>query len=102
MVSILKKPVKPVRTWKEASKDIPNYNLQQRYDVAKDGGIAKDQMLSISKAEPYFSRPRDLWRRKDNNLEYGNLYNPFWQPRLVETSSAERVAVMAAAAGINL
>lgn len=102
MVSVLKKPVKPVRTWKEASKDIPNYNLQERYDVTKDGGIAKDQMLSISKAEPYFSRPRDLWRRRDNNLEYGNLYNPFWQPRLVETSFTERAAVMAAASGISL
>ena len=97
MVAVLKKPLAPVRVWKEVAKTSNNYDLQPRFDVAKNGGIAKDQILSVSKAEPYFARPHDLWPRRDRNIEFGNMYNPFWQPRLVETSSREKAAVIAAA-----
>ncbi|RBP51385.1 pilus assembly protein TadG-related protein [Arenicella xantha] len=102
MVAVLKKPLEPVRVWKEVAKTTANYDLQPRYDVAENGGIAKDQILSVSKAEPYFSRPHDLWARGDRNIEFGNLYNPFWQPRLIETSTSDKAAVMVAAAGFSL
>ncbi|RJG39510.1 Tad domain-containing protein [Motilimonas pumila] len=41
------------------------------------------RQVSMSKGESYFSRPRNLWQRKDGNYEYGNIYNPYWQPRLI-------------------
>lgn len=102
MVSVLKKPLEPIRQWKEVANSTPNYTLQERFDINKDGGIPKNQILSIGKAEPYFVRPHDLWARGDGNVEFGNMYNPFWRPRLIETTHAERAAVIFAAAGVSL
>lgn len=61
-----------------------------RIDIEQEGGMASDKMAALAKAEAYFARPPALWPRRDGRLEYGNLYNPFWQPRLTETSSSER------------
>jgi hypothetical protein len=102
MVAILKKPGRSTRVWKEVSKDINGYDLQPSLDVAEKGGIARDQIVSIAKAEPYFVRPSDIWRRSDRREEFGNMYNPFWQPRLVETTAVERLVAMGSAAGLNL
>jgi hypothetical protein len=102
MVAILKKPGTSTRVWKEVAKDINGYNLQPSLDVAEKGGIARDQIVTVAKAEPYFVRPSDIWRRSDRREEFGNMYNPFWQPRLVETSAAERLVAMGSAAGLNL
>ena len=42
-------------------------------------------------------RPTDLdgWRRDDRRVEYGNLYNPFWQARLVDLSDHEKLTASA-------
>lgn len=45
-----------------------------------------------------FKRGNDKWmklesRRRDGRIEYGNAYNPFWEPRLDTLSPAEKVAV---------
>lgn len=61
-----------------------------------------DRMSALSSAQAYYSRPEDLmrtvsaWARNDNKHEYANLYNPFWQARLVESSSTDRALVFAA------
>ncbi len=60
-----------------------------------------DRMTAISAAKVYYSRPYDLmvsssaWRRSDGRHEYGNLYNPFWQTRLSDTTNTERNVVLA-------
>ena len=55
-------------------------------DLEAAGGLLNDRLVALSQAVPYFSRPNDVsaFRRWDKLREYGNLYNPFWQPRLSE------------------
>lgn len=55
-------------------------------DLESGGGFLNDRLAVLSQAVPYFSRPNDVsaFRRWDKLREYGNLYNPFWQPRLSE------------------
>jgi len=104
-LATVKKTAKATRVWKEASKDIQGYQLQSNLDVAEQGGLARDQMLTIAKSEVYFSRAPDItgWARPNRReVEFGNMYNPFWQPRLIETTSAERVGLLTLAAGITL
>ncbi len=69
-------------------------------DPAIDEQMLGDRLSAISAAQAYYSRPKDLmtsssWRRPDNRHEYGNLYNPFWQPRLTDTTTNERRVVLA-------
>ena len=60
-----------------------------------------DRMTALSAAQVYYSRPYDLmisssaWRRSDRRHEYGNLYNPFWQTRLSDSTNSERNIVLA-------
>lgn len=102
MVALLGKPIAAARVWKEAVKDKQNYRLQKRFDVAEHGGAAKDQLISLGKAETYFSRAPDLWPRRDRNIEFGNMYNPFWQARLTKASKIDHAAAILAASGIKL
>ncbi|SFR62782.1 Putative Flp pilus-assembly TadE/G-like [Marinobacter daqiaonensis] len=55
-------------------------------NLEAEGGFFKNRLSALSQAVPYFSRPNDVsvFRRWDKKREYGNLYNPFWQPRLAE------------------
>lgn len=59
------------------------------------------RLNALSTAQVYYSRPRDLmltssaWSRSDNLHEYGNLYNPFWQTRLTDSTHTERSVVLA-------
>jgi Flp pilus assembly protein TadG len=62
-------------------------------DVEQPGGMLNNQLHAVAKAEAYFSRPDDLWRRP-RGREYGNLYNPFWQPRLAQLTPQERIAAL--------
>ncbi|MCC5853729.1 MAG: hypothetical protein JJU30_12890 [Alkalimonas sp.] len=62
-------------------------------DPATNEQLPHGQMTAISSANIYYSRPRDLWPRGDNFNEYGNIYNPYWQPRLSETTNAARLQV---------
>jgi len=86
--------------------------------VEQYGGPASDQITALSKAEPYFYRPVekngsiDTWIRahmsgldsklgpanipngSSSQFEHGNLYGPFWQARLTDTSDAERLAAI--------
>lgn len=42
---------------------------------------------AIGSAEVYFQRPEE---RRDGRVESPNLFNPYWQTRLIPTSAAER------------
>lgn len=59
------------------------------------------RLSALATAQIYYSRPRDLmmsssaWSRPDNRHEYGNLYNPFWQTRLSDSTPNERSIVLA-------
>jgi hypothetical protein len=53
-------------------------------------GTANNCMRALAKAEAYFSRPTDLFPRDDGLLEYGSLYSPYWQARLVPNSTTEQ------------
>ncbi len=55
-------------------------------------GTASNCMRALSKAEAYFSRPSDLFARDDGKAEYGSLYSPYWQARLLPNSIAEQAA----------
>lgn len=70
-------------------------------DTRAAGGLAAGRIGAVAKAQPYYARPTDLeaWRRGDRRLEHGNLYNPYWQPRLVDLSDAERATANAIVSG---
>lgn len=53
-------------------------------------GSSSSCMRAMAKAEAYFSRPRDLFPREDGKTEYGSLYSPYWQARLVKTTPQEQ------------
>lgn len=53
-------------------------------------GSSANCMRAMAKAEAYFSRPTDLFARGDGKTEYGSLYSPYWQARLVKTTTAEQ------------
>ncbi len=67
-------------------------------DIEGAGGLHKNRLSALSQAVPYFSRPNDVsvFRRSDRLREYGNLYNPFWQPRLSELENKNRMLRLAA------
>lgn len=67
-------------------------------DIEGAGGLHKNRLSALSQAVPYFSRPNDVsvFRRSDRLGEYGNLYNPFWQPRLSELEDKNRMLRLAA------
>ncbi|MCG9738182.1 hypothetical protein L1D32_08435 [Shewanella insulae] len=68
---------------------------------ANDEKMLGNRMTALATAQAYYSRPKDLmqltssWARRDGRHEYGNLYNPFWQTRLTDSSNGERTAVLA-------
>lgn len=69
-----------------------------RANPATTEQMSGDRMTALSAAQVYYSRPRDLmttlgWRRPDSKHEFGNLYNPYWQPRLSDTTNTERSTV---------
>lgn len=86
---LLEKPLRSTndqtRLWGQVLED-NGKRAQPRFDVEADSNT--DTMFAFSKAETYFMRPVDskasaFWRR-DGRIEYANLYNPYWQPRLVD------------------
>ncbi|WP_296226851.1 pilus assembly protein TadG-related protein [Ralstonia sp. UBA689] len=61
--------------------------------------LAGDRIGAVSKAQVFFKRPylrKDItassFFRSDNAQEYGSIYNPYWQARLVDVSVTEKEA----------
>lgn len=63
----------------------------------KHGKQHHNRVAAVAKSEVYFSRPRDLayFTRKDKLEEKPNLFSPFWQSRLVQTSDMDRFLALA-------
>lgn len=64
-------------------------------DYDADGNV--DRLGVISKSQLYFARPTNLkyFARKDKKKEKPNVFSPFWQARLAETSNADRFTALA-------
>ncbi len=62
-----------------------------RFNIEKIGNMSGDRIYSVAKAQVYFSRSPDLnaFSHSSNKQEYGNLFNPYWQVRLVNYTPAE-------------
>jgi hypothetical protein len=92
---VVSKPQSAIRTTSEVTL------AEGRINPALDELMSGDRMTALSAAQAYYSRPRDLmqltssWARADGRHEYGNLYNPFWQTRLSDTTNTERMTVLA-------
>jgi len=97
MVALLNKKLNAVRVQETLDKTDSNYNRSSLLEIEEDGSILNDTLYGLAKAETYFSRPRDLWIREDGHREYGNLYNPYWQTRLIDTTDIERAAAITVA-----
>ena len=58
-----------------------------------EDGTEGNHIKAISKAHAYFSRPKKLFPRAiDSKTEYGSLYSPYWQARLLPSSLLEQGA----------
>jgi hypothetical protein len=59
-------------------------------DQTKGGDVS-----AFASAQLYFNRPFALstFARSDRKLEQGNLFNPYWQARLVETPDAVKLSL---------
>jgi hypothetical protein len=87
-----------MRTMSTVAANTQNYVVAPGLNVEEKGGMAGNTMASLAKAGVYFYRPNEGdFRRPDGRREYGNLYNPYWQVRLMPTSNAERTAALAVA-----
>lgn len=55
-------------------------------------GTQDNKIKALSKAQSYFSRPPKLFPRGDGKTEYGSLYSPYWQARLMPNNLLEQGA----------
>lgn len=55
-------------------------------------GTVGNKLKAISKAQAYFARPAKLFPRDDGKIEYGSLYSPYWQARLMPNNLIEQGA----------
>lgn len=72
--------------------------FQGHFDLTDYGeSTGVDRLGAIAKAELYFARPAALsyFARKDKKKEKPNVFSPFWQARLVETSDRDRFVALA-------
>ena len=59
-----------------------------------------DTLQALASAQVYFNRPYDLaamrrqvWGRGDRKFEMGSTFSPYWQARLVDTPTADRISL---------
>ncbi|QDQ29036.1 hypothetical protein FNU76_23290 [Chitinimonas arctica] len=68
-----------------------------RFSMVNGNPGGDDSMRALASAQAYFARPNKLradWKREDNKVELGSLYNPYWQTRLAPNSFLEKYASM--------
>jgi hypothetical protein len=109
---LLTKGKDDIRSWEqtilEAGGEVaPTMNTQT------EGGMVGDRMAAMAKAGVYFSRDHDPNYRSNpsrinlsgtnanRRRDFGDLYNPYWQVRLMPPTSGERNLALAAV-GIRL
>ena len=77
-----------ISTPSRAAPNVTSLSATGNLDIGD--GTAMGCIRALSKAEAYFSRPADIFKRDDNKTEYGSLYSPYWQARLVPNSIVEQ------------
>ena len=85
-------------TIRTSSKFLPGSNR-----LKMDDGMKSGKMKALAAAQAYFYRPktnsfftRNSWTRSDGKTEMANQFSPYWQSRLADRSTADRVASWAA------
>jgi len=71
-------------------------------DISEKGSLRKGQQFTLAKAAAYFERTQELdvsSLRSGSKREFGNLYNPFWVPKLQDSSASEAQSLMLLATG---
>jgi len=98
VIAFYKKPASDISNMRGMT-EADGGSVAEDLDTETEGGLVDEQISAIAKAEAYFARATDLssWQRSDGKYEHGNLYNPFWQPRLIDLTDAEKTAAVVAA-----
>ena len=88
------RPASSIRT---SSSFLTNSSL-----VKLDDQLASSNLRAAASAHAYFYRSKSnsgftsaSWARDDGKVEMENLFNPYWQTRLVDRAAAERIASIA-------
>ena len=94
---IFSKKSESFRLQENIADDFSDGYVSPMLDVDEKGDIPGDGLFAVSSARVAFERPQDVpfassgtpwavsWGRRDGLHEHGNLYNPFWEARLVKT-----------------
>lgn len=97
---VFSKPADKLRLRRTLANDFNGGHLNEALDIEEKGGVPGDRLYALASARVSFDRPQDLplassatpwsvnWGRHDGLHEYGNLYNPFWEPKLTRTDAA--------------
>lgn len=91
----LRKHRKDAKTYKNTIRSSDN-----RLQLDHQEGAQNDNIHGASAAAIYFRRGNDKWmlkesKRRDNKIEFGNTYTPFWEARLDKLSDAEQASLQA-------
>lgn len=95
--SLLLEVVKPISKVAQSNSPAPHLNVAGGDTTSQlylADGTENSRLVSMTKAETYFSRPKKLFARDDGKTEYGSLYNPYWQVHLLPNSTGEQAASM--------
>jgi hypothetical protein len=65
-------------------------SLKTKGQFDQPDNFAANRMSALGKAEVYFQRPYPSLYNA-GRVEYGNLFNPYWQVRLIEPDRSERL-----------
>jgi hypothetical protein len=71
-----------------------------RMELKDDARSGK--LRAMASAQVYFNRPHEyapfkrmVWGRSDGKFEQGSMFSPYWQARLVETPSRDKLVLLA-------
>ncbi|WP_024609569.1 Tad domain-containing protein [Pseudoalteromonas sp. TB64] len=89
---VISKDIEDIRTSKKLKVGTENKANTKLIDIdiEEEMDIPRDRITVLSKAKIYFFRDSKLWERPDSKWEYGNMYNPYWQVTLNDTTKDER------------
>lgn len=76
MTLLFTKPYENIKT----ARKIPYGVEGSSTDLESKTSMIENKMYAVAKSTAYFARPTI----RKGNREYGNLYNPYWQPKLTK------------------
>lgn len=66
-------------------------------DISEKGSLRKGTQFTLAKAAAYFERTQELDSpalQSGKKREFGNLYNPFWVPKLQDSTMSEAQSLL--------